>query len=129
MSAVTRSSAAPVSRATQAPNENPAAQSLAVGIPESHVVQRRTEVVHLPFALVEHSVTRADAAKVEPQYGATDPCQPLRPLIDSLRVHRPAKLRVGMGEDDGSPGALRAVPVRQAARGSPRAVRPIRSNQ
>ena len=71
------------------------------GIARVHVVEGRAEVGLLAVALVEHAGARADAAKVEPQHRAADAREPFRALEDGFRVHRPALLRMRVGEDDG----------------------------
>ena len=68
MSVDTRSSIAPTVRATQAPNENPAAQNLDARVARRHEIQRRPVVRHLTGAVVERAIARAHAAEVEAEH-------------------------------------------------------------
>ena len=74
-----------------------------------HVVERGPEIGLLALALVERAGTATDAAEVEAQHRAADARQTLGSLVDRLGVHRPAKLRMRVGEDNCR--ALTCVPV------------------
>src|SRR5262249_14315468 len=69
-------------------------------IARPHERQAGAKIIEFAAAIVPRAFARPDAAEVESQHGAADPRECLRGLIDDLRMHRAAVLRMRMRDDD-----------------------------